>query len=90
MVASDLPPFAELLGGSGPGPAERGVLFAGGRPDDLAQAVVDTLRRPDPARGERAGHHARRFDWSVVGRAIESVYRATLDAAYGDVSAGTG
>ena len=75
---------------AGPGPAERGVLFAGGRPDDLARAVVDTLRRPDPARGERAGHHARRFDWSVVGRAIESVYRATLDAAYGDVSAETG
>ena len=90
VVASDLPPFAELLGGSGPGPADRGVLFAGGRPDALAQAVVDTLRRPDPARADRAGEHARRFDWSVVGRAVESVYRATLDAAYGDVAAGTG
>jgi phosphatidylinositol alpha-mannosyltransferase len=90
VVASDLPPFAELLGGSGPGPADRGVLFAGGRPDELAQAVVDTLRRPDPARADRASEHARRFDWSVVGRAVESVYWATLDAAYGDVSAGTG
>ena len=56
-------------------PAERGVLFAGGRPDGLAQAVVDTLHRPDPARGERAGH--RPPVRLVRGqRSIESVYRA--------------
>jgi phosphatidylinositol alpha-mannosyltransferase len=90
VVASDLPPFAELLGGAGPGPAERGVLFAGGKPDDLARAVIETLRRPGPARSDRAADHSRWFDWSVVGRAVESVYRATLDAAYADDSVETG
>lgn len=90
VVASDLAPFAELLGGAGPGPVERGVLFAGGEPADLAQAVVGTLRRPDAERTERARQHAHRFDWSTVGRAIESVYRATLEAAYGDIPAETG
>ena len=38
VVASDLPAFAELLGGIGPGPAERGVLFPAGGPT--------TWRRP--------------------------------------------
>ena len=90
VVASDLAPFAELLGGAGPGPVERGMLFAGGEPADLAQAVVGMLRQPDADRTERARRHARRFDWSVVGRAIESVYRTMLDAAYGDVPAETG
>ena len=54
-----------------PGPAERGVLFAGG-PDDLAQAVVDTLTGPTRPAASRPVT-ARRFDWAVV--AIESVYR---------------
>ena len=65
----------------GPG-ARRGTLFASGDPDGLAAAVLDTLRRPDPARTERARQHAARFDWSRVGGAVEAVYRAACAGAY--------
>ena len=94
VVASDLPPFAELLGhgasrgvpgGSPPLPAqhgERGTLFASGDPAGLAAAVLDTLHRPDAGRTERAWRHAARFDWSEVGAAVEAVYRAACAGAY--------
>lgn len=94
VVASDLPPFAELLGagafrgiqgGSSPlahGVGERGTLFASGDPSGLAAAVLDTLHRPDPDRTERARRHAARFDWSLVGDAVEAVYRAACAGAY--------
>jgi phosphatidylinositol alpha-mannosyltransferase len=99
VVASDLPPFAELLGAGDPAgfrgvpgatgtradrtvAGERGTLFASGEPAGLAAAVLDTLQRPDPARTERAGRHAARFDWSLVGGAVEAVYRAASAGAY--------
>lgn len=90
VVASDLPPFVELLGPAAPGDQARGVLFPAGTPAALAEAVVDTLRRPDPARTARAQEHARHFDWTRVGRAVQAVYRAALAGAYPDSRRPTG
>jgi len=78
VVASDLAPFVDLLGGDGSGTATAGTVFAAGDPAALAGAVVDQLCRPDPARTRRARRRARRFDWSAVGAEIEQVYKTVL------------
>jgi phosphatidyl-myo-inositol alpha-mannosyltransferase len=78
VVASDLAPFVDLLGPPGAGASAAGTVFAAGDPAALACAVVDELRRPDPARTRRARRRARRFDWSAVGARIEQVYRNVL------------
>ena len=78
VVASDLAPFVDLLGTNGPGAEIAGTVFPAGNPAALAGAVVDQLRRPDPARTRRARRRARRFDWSAVGAEIERVYQSVL------------
>jgi phosphatidylinositol alpha-mannosyltransferase len=78
VVASDLDPFVDLLGPAGPERAPAGTVFAAGDPAALARAVIDQLRRPDPARTRRARRRARRYDWSAVGAEIERVYRTVL------------
>ena len=78
VVASDLAPFVDLLGPAAPGTATAGRVFPAGDPAALARAVVDELRRPDPARTRRARRRARRYDWSAVGAEIEQVYRTVL------------
>jgi len=80
VVASDLPPFADLIGHPADGPS-RGELFPTGDAAALAAAVLRTLDRPDPARTERARLTAQRYDWSVVGAAVRSVYSAALAVA---------
>ncbi len=82
VVASDLAPFADLLGrpyGSRTGGL--GELFRTGDPAALAGAVIRVLEHPDPDRLERARQEARAYDWSAVGPAVTAVYRATLDVA---------
>jgi phosphatidylinositol alpha-mannosyltransferase len=78
VVASDLAPFVDLLGPAGPGTAPAGRVFPAGDPSALARAVIEELRRPDPARTRRARRRARRYDWSAVGAEIEQVYRSVL------------
>ena len=80
VVASDLPPFADLLGHGRPGGDPVGDVFRIGDHQDLARAVIDTLRHPDPVRTARAQILARQYDWSGVGPAVMSVYRATVAA----------
>ena len=78
VVASDLPAFSDLLAApADPGRPALGTTFAVGDPAALATAVRGVLRSPDADRVARAAEASRRYDWSVVGAAIEEVYRAT-------------
>ena len=76
VVASDLAPFVDLLGGPGD-PA--GWLFRRGDAAALAVAVGEALREGRGARAARARLRARRFDWSVVGPQVTDVYARVLD-----------
>lgn len=80
VVASDLAPFVDLVGRPADGPT-RGELFPTGDAGALAGAVLRTLECPDPARAHRARLTAQRYDWSVVGAAVRSVYAAALAVA---------
>jgi phosphatidylinositol alpha-mannosyltransferase len=80
VVASDLPPFADLLGHGRPGVEPVGAVFRVGDHRDLAHAVIGVLRQPNPLRTARAQILARQYDWSRVGAAVMSVYRATVAA----------
>lgn len=75
VVASDLAPFAELLGGA-PDPA--GQLFRRGDPVALAAAVDRALAEGRGARTRRAQMLAARYDWSVVGPEVLDVYTDVL------------
>jgi phosphatidylinositol alpha-mannosyltransferase len=79
VVASALPAFADLLRPDH-GRAALGELVPIGDAAALAEAVVATIRRPQPDRTARARQQARRYDWSEVAPAIAAVYRATLAA----------
>ena len=71
MVASDLPPFREVLGGGA-----LGSLFPAGDPAAAAEAIsrsLDEPRRREEMR-RRAGVAVRRYDWSRVAPEIEAVY----------------
>jgi phosphatidyl-myo-inositol alpha-mannosyltransferase len=78
VVAADLVPFVDLLGPSAPGEPAAGTLFPSGDPQALARSVIGVLRRPNPARTAMARQRARRYDWSTVGAAVLSVYRAAV------------
>jgi phosphatidylinositol alpha-mannosyltransferase len=80
VVASDLPPFADLLDHQPPD-SPLGAVFAVGDEQALARAVVDVLERPDPVRVARARQKARKYDWSRVGASVVEVYRAALDSS---------
>ncbi|MGI3786606.1 MAG: glycosyltransferase family 4 protein [Janthinobacterium lividum] len=75
VVASDLPPFVDLLGGADD-PAGR--LFRRGDPAALAAAVAAALGEGRGRRTERARLLAQRYDWSVVGPEVLSVYSDVL------------
>jgi glycosyltransferase involved in cell wall biosynthesis len=87
VVASDLPPLAELVMGAGRdegsdgGP--RGVLVPVGDLEALVAAVVDLaadpVRRASLGRAGRA-HVASRRTWSAAARAYDGIY-ASLDVA---------
>ena len=75
VVASDLPPFAALLGGA-EDPAGR--LFRRGDPGALAAAVSAALVEGRGRRTDRAQVLAHRYDWSVVGPEVVGVYAEVL------------
>jgi len=75
VVASDLAPFAALLGGADD-PAGR--LFHRGDPAALAAAVDAALVEGRGARTARARALAGRYDWSVVGPELLAVYAGAL------------
>ncbi len=80
IVASDLPPFVDLLGA--PQDEQRlGEIFTVGDHRALARAVLQVLDRPDALRAARAQQAARSYDWSSVGMTILAVYRAALSTA---------
>jgi phosphatidylinositol alpha-mannosyltransferase len=80
IVASDLPPFVDLLGA--PHDEQRlGEIFTAGDHRALARAVLHVLDRPDALRAARAQQAARSYDWSSVGTTILAVYRAALSTA---------
>jgi len=76
VVASDLPPFVDLLGGAHD-PA--GWLFRRGDPDALATTVSAALREGRGRRTARARTLAQRYDWSVVGPEVLGVYTQLLE-----------
>ncbi|SEQ46468.1 glycosyltransferase family 4 protein [Microlunatus flavus] len=83
VVASDLPPFVDLLGGPGhqgepDGPG--GWVFPRRSADGLAAAVSAALAQGRGARTRRAQQLAQRFDWSVVGPQVVEVYDRVLAA----------
>ncbi len=80
IVASDLPPFVDMLGA--PQDEQRlGEVFAVGDHRALARAALQALDRPNPLRATRARQTARNYDWSSVGAAVLAIYRAVLSAA---------
>ena len=80
VVASDLPPFVDLLGA--PQDEQRlGEVFSVGDHRALARAVLQVLDRPDAQRAARAQQAARSYDWSSVGATVLAVYRAALSTA---------
>jgi phosphatidyl-myo-inositol alpha-mannosyltransferase len=80
VVASDLPPFVDLLGA--PQDEQRlGEVFTMGDHRALARAVLQVLDRPDAQRADRAQQAARSYDWSSVGTTVLAVYRAALSTA---------
>ncbi|GAQ57900.1 glycosyltransferase family 4 protein [Streptomyces acidiscabies] len=78
VLASDLDAFAQVLD-----QGAAGELFANEDADALAEAAIRLL--DDPARRaelrERGSAHVRRFDWSVVGADILSVYETVTAGA---------
>ncbi len=72
VVASDLVPFAELLGD------RLGYLFTTGDPDALARAALVALADDRRPLRQRAVAGTSRYDWSVVGAQILDVYRSVL------------
>ena len=85
VVASDLPAFTELLSGHlgepGSGGVPWGRLVPVGDPAALAAAVIDRIHGRQPSAQPAAAAAVRRFDWSVVGAEITSVYRRLLAGA---------
>lgn len=71
VVASDLPAFVEVLSD------DEGVVgrtFTTGDADACALAVLASLAEPRDLRLERGLARAARFDWSVIGPQIVSLY----------------
>ena len=60
VIASDLPPFRELI----PEPTGAGRVFRSGDADDLALAIDAYLSVPRPARAAAARCEAQKYAWS--------------------------
>ena len=76
IAASDIPGYRTILN-----PAREGILVPPRDPAELARAIV-SLARDDSRRrelGEAGRKQALRYDWPIVVRRLESVYRGALD-----------
>jgi phosphatidylinositol alpha-mannosyltransferase len=77
IVASDIPGYRTIVK-----PAREGILVPPRDPGELARAIVSLARdgRARRALGEAGRKQALRYDWPLVVRRLESVYRDALDA----------
>lgn len=75
VVASDIPAFADVLGGG-----EFGALFESENSESLAKAIIDLLRDDQKRKGLAiaGAKHAQIFDWSQVGEEIFEVYELAM------------
>lgn len=91
VVASDLAPFAELLGARRDdvaGSGARGYLFRAGDAAGLAGAAIVALADDRGPLIRRAMAGTSRFDWSVVGAQVLDVYRSVLGGSGPEVDPG--
>jgi phosphatidylinositol alpha-mannosyltransferase len=75
VVASDIPAFADVLGGG-----EFGALFESENSESLAKVIIDLLRDDQKRKGLAiaGAKHAQIFDWSQVGEEIFEVYELAM------------
>jgi phosphatidylinositol alpha-mannosyltransferase len=75
VVASDIPAFADVLGGG-----QYGALFESENSENLAKVVIDLLRDERKRKNLAAAGalHAQRFDWGQVGEEIFEVYELAM------------
>jgi glycosyltransferase involved in cell wall biosynthesis len=83
-LAMELPVVATAVGGVPEvvEPGVSGILVPPGQPEDLAEAVVDLLARPERARALGAAGHARvveRFSMERMLLSLEALYRRVLE-----------
>jgi phosphatidylinositol alpha-mannosyltransferase len=78
IVASDIPGYRTIVN-----PAREGILVPPRDPGELARAIVSLARDEELRRelGEAGRRQALRYDWPVVVRRLESVYRDALGGA---------
>ena len=78
IVASDIPGYRTIVN-----PAREGILVPPRDPGELARAIVSLARDGELRRelGEAGRRQALRYDWPVVVRRLESVYRDVLGGA---------
>ncbi|MEQ7845641.1 glycosyltransferase family 4 protein [Nocardioides kribbensis] len=85
VVASDIAPHLEILGGSAPGRA----VFRAGDGDDLRRVLQSELDRPAATRQAGADQlradAVRRYDWDVATDLLEAVYRRARARRQGPV-----
>ena len=75
VVASDIPAFADVLGGG-----EFGALFESENSESLSKVIIDLLRDDQKRKGLAiaGAKHAQIFDWSQVGEEIFEVYELAM------------
>lgn len=75
IVATNIAGYTELLG-----PARCARFADAGDPASLAREIGVVLNDPDLAcaLGRRGADAARRYDWSVVARRLEEIYRSVI------------
>ena len=76
IVASDIPGYRTIVT-----PSREGILVPPRNPRELARAIVSLARDEGLRRqlGEAGRKQALRYDWPVVVRRLEAVYRGLLD-----------
>jgi len=75
VVASDIPAFADVLGGG-----QYGALFESENSENLAKVIIDLLRDERKRKDLAAAGalHAQRFDWGQVGEEIFEIYELAM------------
>lgn len=75
VVASDIPAFADVLGGG-----KYGALFESENSENLAKVIIELLRDNEKREvlAAAGAAHAQTFDWSQVGDEIFEVYELAM------------